>query len=139
MKPLTPEQMASLNVIGPVAPLERRMDALGAAPDRRTKILTKIMARVRVDTDCGCWIWQGPTSGNGRGGGYALMCLDGQTVAVHRVMATLFMGYIPGKKQVDHTCRNRLCVNPDHLEIITHKENQRRRDAARKGVEDDKT
>jgi hypothetical protein len=57
-----------------------------------------------------------------------------ESVAVHRVMAPLFTGCIPGKKQVDHTCRNRLCVNPDHLEIVTHRENQRRRDAERSEV-----
>lgn len=59
------------------------------------------------------------------------MCLDGQTVAVHRVIFTHFFGFIPGKKQIDHKCRNRLCCNPDHLELVTHKENQRRRDAAK--------
>ena len=58
------------------------------------------------------------------------MNLDGQTVAVHRVMFTNFYGYIPGKKQIDHVCRNRMCVNPHHLQMVTHKENQRRRDLA---------
>lgn len=59
------------------------------------------------------------------------MSLDGQTVAVHRVMWTNVHGFIPGKKQIDHKCRQRMCVNPDHLEMVTHKENQRRRDHAR--------
>lgn len=135
MSDLTPEQTAILENSRRLVVLEKRLDALESSSDRRIKILTKIMSRVTVDEECGCWIWQGPTSGNGRGGGYGRMCLDGQTVAVHRVMATLFMGYIPGKKQVDHTCRNRLCVNPDHLEIVTHKENQRRRDAEREELE----
>ncbi len=97
--------------------------------ERRQSILAKVKARVTVEQN-GCWIWQGPTSGSGRGGGYPRMCLDGQTVAVHRVIYTHFHGYVPGKKQIDHTCRNRLCCNPDHLELVTHKENQRRRDAA---------
>lgn len=98
--------------------------------NRRSSILCKILKRSKPDGDCR--IWQGPTSGDGRGGGYPRMCLDGQTVAVHRVIFTHFNGYIPGKKQIDHKCRNRLCVNPAHLELVTHKENQRRRDAARK-------
>lgn len=55
------------------------------------------------------------------------MSLDGQTVAVHRVVYTNFFGYIPGKKQIDHKCKNRKCCNPDHLEMVTHKENQKRR------------
>lgn len=91
-------------------------------------VLGRIMARVEVPEDeTGCWSWTGPLSGNGRGRGYPRMCLDGQTVAVHRVMYTLYHGYVPGKKQIDHVCRNRRCVNPAHLEMVTHRENQRRR------------
>ncbi|MCK5639573.1 MAG: HNH endonuclease, partial [Gammaproteobacteria bacterium] len=79
-----------------------------------------------------CWEWQGSHSGNGRGGGYPRMSLDGQTVAVHRVMYIQINGYVPSKKQIDHVCRNRCCVNPAHLEMVTHKENIKRRDNARK-------
>ena len=106
--------------------------------NRRLLILQKVLDRVRIvprTCDRGerwcCWEWQGPTSGDGRGGGYPRMKLDGQTVAVHRVMFTLFHGYVPGKKQIDHKCRNRLCVNPFHLEMVTHRQNQKRRDQAR--------
>lgn len=95
---------------------------------RPDTIIAKVLSRVAF-LDSGCWEWQGPTSGkNGRGAGYPRMCLDGQTVAVHRVVFTHFHGYIPGKKQIDHICRNRRCVAPHHLEMVTHKENQRRRD-----------
>lgn len=96
---------------------------------RRDRIRDKIMARV-VKTPSGCWLWTGPTSGEGRGGGYPRMSLDGQTVAVHIVLWTNEHGYVPGKKQLDHTCRTRRCVNPDHLELVTHKQNQKRRDLA---------
>ena len=76
-----------------------------------------------------CHIWQGSHSGSGRGGGYPRMSLDGQTVAVHIVSFVNKNGFVPGKKQIDHLCNNRMCVNEDHLEMVTHKENQRRRDA----------
>jgi hypothetical protein len=99
---------------------------------RRTEIMDKIMARVEVKDDTGCWEWQGPTSGEGRGGGYGRMCLSGQTVAVHIVSYTHFHGYVPGKKQVDHKCRNRRCCNPEHLELVTHRQNQRRRAVAQR-------
>lgn len=95
-------------------------------PSRRELIEAKILARVKIQPS-GCWEWQGSTSGDGRGGGYARMSLDGQTVAVHRVMYTNRHGYVPGKKQIDHKCENRLCVNPEHLEMVTHRENQKRK------------
>lgn len=102
--------------------------------DRRAAIRTKIGARVEL-RDTGfvspCHIWTGPDSGGGRGGGYPRMALDGQTVAVHVVAWTNENGFVPGKKQLDHLCRCRRCVNPDHLELVTHKQNQKRRDAAR--------
>lgn len=58
------------------------------------------------------------------------MSLDGQTVAVHLVLWTNENGYIPGRKTIDHRCRRRLCINLDHLELVTMKENARRRDEA---------
>lgn len=61
------------------------------------------------------------------------MCLDGQTVAVHLVAWTNENGYIPGRKTLDHLCKNRMCINLDHLEMVTMKENAKRRDA-RNGV-----
>lgn len=105
------------------------------ATERRTSILDRIMERVLV-TDMGfqmegmpspCHIWTGPTSGEGKGGGYGRMSLNGQTVAVHLVVFTHYFGYIPGKKQVDHLCNHRLCCNPVHLELVSHLKNQRRR------------
>lgn len=102
---------------------------------RRELIFDKLYARTLV-VDNGfflngrpspCLIWQGPTSGNGRGGGYGRMCLDGHTVAVHIVSFTNEYGFIPGKKQVDHKCNQRLCWNPAHLQLVTHKKNQRLR------------
>lgn len=103
--------------------------------NRRDEIIQKIEARCQI-IDTGfivsgkpspCHLWTGPDSGNGRGGGYGRMSLNGQTVAVHLVAYTHYFGYIPSKKQVDHLCNNRLCCNPQHLELVTHLTNQRRR------------
>lgn len=107
---------------------------------RRDRIRAKIMARVEsapapawLDPELGpCQLWTGPTSGDGRGGDYPRMSLDGQTVAVHIVAWTNEHGFVPGKKQLDHLCRQRRCVNHQHLELVTHKQNQRRRDHARR-------
>lgn len=111
-----------------------------AAPvpsDRRHKIIEKLYARIEVQDlefilngePSPCHIWTGPTSGDGRGGGYGRMSLDGQTVATHIVAFTHYFGFIPGRKQIDHLCHHRLCCNPAHLELVTHLQNQRRRAA----------
>ena len=107
---------------------------------RRDRIREKIMSRVEIvdapdhmPAHLGpCCLWTGPTSGDGRGGDYPRMNLDGQTVAVHIVSWTNEHGFVPGKKQLDHLCRRRRCVNDQHLELVTHKQNQKRRDAARR-------
>ena len=103
--------------------------------DRRETINSRIAERVAVSAgplETPCHIWTGPTSGeSGRGKGYPRMSLCDQTVAVHRVAFTNLHGYVPSKKQIDHLCRNRLCVNPAHLEMVSHIENQKRRDRAK--------
>ena len=55
------------------------------------------------------------------------MCIDGKNVRAHR-MAWELAGkelpkFVPGGLQLDHLCRNRGCVNPDHLELVTGREN----------------
>lgn len=102
-------------------------------PDRsrREKIISKVFQNCRVNED-GCFIWQGGTSGNGRGGGYGRISIDGGTMAVHKVIWICFYGPVPPRKQIDHECNNRLCCNPKCLTLVTHKQNQKRRDQ-RKG------
>ena len=108
--------------------------------NRRNSIIQKIESRTEI-IDNGfvlngvpspCFIWIGPTSGTGRGGHYGRMSLDGQTVAVHIVSFVHFFGFIPSKKQVDHLCCQRRCWNPQHLDLVTHLQNQRRRDQRNK-------
>jgi hypothetical protein len=48
--------------------------------------------------------------------------------AAHRVSFETFKGPIPEGLEVDHTCVNSLCINPEHLDAVTSTENIRRRD-----------
>ncbi len=105
--------------------------------DRHADLFFRILDRVDVDKETECWIWQGSHSGHGRGGGYGRMTFEGHQLAVHRAMATLVHGYIHKKQHVDHTCNNRLCVNPAHLEVVSQKENQRRKHARKKDDEEE--
>lgn len=103
--------------------------------NRRHSIYDRIKQKIQIihtgfelnNKPSPCHLWTGPTSGTGRGGGYGRMSLNSHTVATHLVVFVHFHGYIPGNRQVDHLCNNRLCCNPDHLELVTHKKNQKRR------------
>lgn len=70
----------------------------------------------------GCWIWQRCEAW----GGYGKTKHKGKTVLAHRVLYERVFGEIPHGLELDHLCRVRLCVNPEHLEAVTHAENMRR-------------
>lgn len=71
-----------------------------------------------------CWEWVGAISDTGYGS-FHISKEQGRTGA-HRYVWELLMGPIPDGLVVDHLCRNRSCVNPDHLEPILEAENIRR-------------
>lgn len=85
----------------------------------RLTLIERLASRVALD-DNGCWIWIGYVKPNG----YATFTIKPKgTQYVHRVMYELFMGSIPEGLQLDHLCRVRECVNPNHLEPVTQREN----------------
>lgn len=72
-----------------------------------------------------CWIFTGHITKKG----YGQMRLPGDSTRMypaHRVFYMQHKGPIPDGKQLDHLCRVRECVNPDHLEPVTNLENSRR-------------
>jgi len=83
---------------------------------------------IEIDRESGCWLWLGKINA---GTGYGQKQFDGRTVLAHRWVLQWFKGWIPAEAVVDHLCRNRRCVNPDHLEVTTHTENCRRGRATR--------
>lgn len=70
-------------------------------------------------SDSGCWEWKGTKNS----GGYAKTKIKGKTLLGHRMMYEFTHGSIPQHLTLDHLCRNRSCVNPQHLEPVTMKEN----------------
>ncbi len=73
----------------------------------------------RVDKTGSCWLW----TGHLQSGGYGQMRLDGYLTLVHRIAYQAMVGPVPAGLQLDHLCRVRRCVNPDHLEPVTNREN----------------
>ena len=71
------------------------------------------------EPNTGCWLWTGCISESGYGS-------MGDTGRAHRVSYQVHVGPIPSGKVLDHLCRVRCCINPDHLEPVTQLENVRR-------------
>lgn len=80
----------------------------------------------RIDDSGDCWIWTGART-KGNYGSVNCGTPDGRvkTTAI-RVSYMLFCGDIKPGYAIDHLCLNRICVNPDHLELVTYKENNNR-------------
>lgn len=67
----------------------------------------------------GCWLWVGFTGRDGYGRHQAA----GRHRLAHRTAYEAFVGPIPDGLQLDHLCRVRHCVNPEHLEAVTQQIN----------------
>lgn len=74
------------------------------------------------EPNSGCWLWTMATTN----AGYAEIGDKYKMFYGHRVAYEMLVGPIPDGLEPDHLCRVRCCVNPDHLELVTHAENMRR-------------
>jgi hypothetical protein len=80
----------------------------------------------RIDVN-GCWIWTMSFYSNG----YGQKWMDGKLTPAHRWMYLTRIGPIPSGLDLDHLCKNKACVNPDHLEPVTREVNIRRSRASK--------
>lgn len=108
---------------------QRFVDELGD-PDRRrgrrrrtrAEVINRLAANFVID-DEGCWVWQGSLTN----AGYGRMSwkADGHVSVpgAHRVVLAAIGDEMPSGLVVDHLCRNRACINPDHLEMVSQREN----------------
>jgi hypothetical protein len=105
----------------------------GISPLARPTPAERFMAK--VEKTSGCWTWTADKQPDG----YGRFRIGNQLVRAHRAAYTLFVGPIPGGLEVEHACHtrdvscaggpacpHRQCVNPAHLELLTHRENNLR-------------
>ena len=82
----------------------------------------RFMSKIRFEAS-GCWTWTGGLFANG----YGAFSLRNESRRAHRVLYVWTNGELADGLQLDHTCRNKACVNPAHLEPVTHHVNQIRK------------
>lgn len=73
-----------------------------------------------IDPTNGCWIWQSAITNVG----YGTVEISHKQTSAHKWVFAICRGYWPpSTKTLDHLCRNRRCVNPNHLEVVTFRTN----------------
>ncbi|MDX2309344.1 MAG: HNH endonuclease [Hyphomicrobium sp.] len=82
-------------------------------------VIAKFWAVVDKQSADDCWPWLGPLNAKG----YGRFAANGSVEMAHRSSVRLSGRDIPPGFEVDHICRNRRCVNPSHLRVVTHQEN----------------
>lgn len=91
----------------------------------RKPLIVRFISKVRVNELTGCWNWTACIGQNGYGYIVVGSKLDStrKLSLAHRVSWELHKGPVPEGLELDHLCRVRHCVNPDHLEPVTRREN----------------
>jgi hypothetical protein len=79
----------------------------------------RIWDKIAFEPMTGCWLWSGAAAD----GGYGRVWLNGRMEQAHRVVYAAHRGPISHGLECDHLCRTPACVNPDHIELVTTREN----------------
>ena len=88
------------------------------SPGFRAEILRRMLAKIDVGD---CWLWTARCTN-----GYGVIRVGSAPRFAHNIMWELLVGPTPVDLEPDHLCKVPACVNPDHIEFVTHEENVRR-------------
>lgn len=84
-----------------------------------TRLPARFWDKCIPEPNSGCWLWLGATMRNG----YGELRVDGRNRPAHRVAYEALVAPVSARLSMDHLCRVRCCVNPQHLEPVTQREN----------------
>ena len=84
-------------------------------------VIDRFMSKVAPEAITGCWLWTAHVSKDG----YGRFGIGRKAHEAHRVSFKLFNGNIGENLCVDHICKVRSCVNPNHLRLLTREENSK--------------
>lgn len=88
-------------------------------PKPKPQTIDRLLARSHRDPQTGCWIWMGARDTPG----YGRVFYGGRLRGAHEAAYEWTRGPIPDGLTIDHLCRNKPCINPEHLEVVTMREN----------------
>jgi hypothetical protein len=109
--------------VGPVLGVDE--DVPRTCLPRGSSVLDRLMFRTALLVN-GCWEWRGAR--NQKGYGNIRIESYGPAKSAHRVAYAELVGPIPDGMEIDHLCKNRACINPQHLEAVTRTTNIQRVD-----------